>query len=80
MDLLNINHWVCSNKVVLNARKTKIMVLGYKKKELEQILEQKCFSEVSVIKPLGIHLDNRLSWTPHISYLSKKITSTACMI
>ncbi len=61
------------------------MVLGSRKKGLEQI-QLKVFSEgehleqVSVIKLLGIHLDNRLLWSPHISHLSKKITSTACMI
>lgn len=50
-----------------------MMVLGPGKKGLEQI-------QLKVIKRLGIHFDNCLSLTPHVNHLSKKITSTVCMI
>uniref|UniRef100_A0A674AJ45 Reverse transcriptase domain-containing protein n=1 Tax=Salmo trutta TaxID=8032 RepID=A0A674AJ45_SALTR len=84
-DLENIREWVCQNKLVLNTKKTKVMLVCSTRKRPKQHGIQLSMGgvqieEVAETKLLGVQLDNCLSWSSQITNLCKKIIKTACII
>lgn len=72
--------WLCSNKLKLNAAKTKGMVLGTKRncqsfinQNLSVYINNIKVDYVDEIKYLGVVLDPQLNFTKHVEYLCKKI-------
>ena len=69
--------WLCANKLSLNAGKTEFIIFRPSRKKIDlhitlKLRQTKLF-ESSKIKYLGLILDNKLNWKPHISELSKKL-------
>ena len=73
-----LNDWLISNKISINATKTKYIIFSYRvKKELnlgELTIGNTKISETDNIKFLGIFLDSRLKFNIHVNYLSSKIS------
>lgn len=74
-DLANIYSWLCANKLKLNVNKTKWMKIG-KKDQLSQqvvLIDNSVIEQVTTFKYLGVLIDDRLSFSPHIEYTVKKV-------
>ena len=72
-DMNLIQSWLSANKLTLNVKKTKYMLIGSQFK-LSQIHSD---FTVKVIKhkSLGVQIDESLNWRPHIHTISKKISA-----
>ena len=73
-DLENIREWVCQNKLVLNTKKTKVMLVcstrkGPKQHGIQLSMGGVQIEEVAETKLLGVQLDNCLSWSSQITHL-----------
>jgi hypothetical protein len=76
-ELRNISSWLCTNKLKLNASKTKAMWMNNKSvvdlSRINLIIDNNRIEVVSNIKYLGIVLDNKLDFKEHVNYIIKKI-------
>ena len=82
LNLPIFNSWLKANKLSLNIAKTEFMVIGSRQKflaencsELNIQLDNQPISRVEHAKSLGLIIDDRLSWSNHISELCRKISS-----
>ena len=77
-DLDLLYDWLCANRLSLNSGKTEFVIFRptrHKSKERVTLkLHNTKLFESSKIKYLGLILDNKLSWKPHITELSKKLS------
>ena len=79
-DINKIADWTYGNKMVLNASKTKsLLVTGKRlKKALDTALKISCNSseieQVNSQKLLGVKLDSHLNFTEHIDDICKKVS------
>lgn len=80
-DLENVNQWLIANKLSVNLTKTEYMIIASENR-LSNLLQypkfylaKKLIRRVSITKSLGLHIDEKLSWTKQIDVLSKKISS-----
>ena len=80
-DLSSITQWLLTNKLSLNVTMTEQLFIG-SDDNLRKINDKSYISidnnpieRVSESKTIGVVVDERLSWTAHIDYISKKISS-----
>ena len=80
-DMNLIQSWLIANKLTLNIKKTKYMLIGSKFK-LSQIhndftvkVHNTPLARVNKHKYLGVHIDEFLNWRPNINATSKKISA-----
>ena len=76
-DLALIYDWLCANRLSVNASKTEFIVFRPPRhcSDVRIILKlhHPTIFESFKIRYLGLILDNKLSWKPHIAELSKKL-------
>ena len=76
-DLALLYDWLCANRLSLNEGKTEFIVFRPPRRSpnlrITLKLHHTKLYESSKIKYLGIILDNKLNWKPHITELSKKL-------
>ena len=72
-DLDLLYNWLCANRISINTGKTEFIVFRPPRHNLDVRLtlklNQKKLFESSKIKYLGLILDNKLNWKPHIRAL-----------
>jgi len=75
IDLNNLYHWLCENKMKINIDKTKFMVLNRQNVEysLQLKIKDDSIEEVKEIKYLGVVIDTKLKFQGHINHVSKKL-------
>ena len=76
-ELQKLNTWLTGNKLSLNISKTHYMVFdrGKEKKDQESLyLNTILIERVKFTKFLGVIIDEKLTWTHHISYIKNKIS------
>ena len=77
-DLFNVNTWL---KLTLNSSKTEFMLIGSRQRlgtydnSPKLIIGGDVIKQVSSVKSLGVHTDEKLSWNMHIEKIAKKIAS-----
>lgn len=71
-----------TNKLSLNINKTKVMMFGNCNKMSEQkiSIDGIQIEIVSEIKFLGVIIDSKLSWKPHVRYIKTKISKSLSII
>ena len=86
-DINNIADWTSNNKMVLNAPKTKsLLVTGKRleKKAPDTNLKLSCngseIEQITSQKLLGVKLDNHLSFTEHIDDICKKVSQRIAVL
>ena len=86
-DINNIADWTSNNKMVLNASKTKsLLVTGKRleKKAPDTNLKLSCngseIEQITSHKLLGVKLDNHLSFTEHIDDICKKVSQRIAVL
>ena len=73
-ELQKLNSWLTAYKLRLNVSKTHYMVfdLDKEKKDHDSLYLNKILIErVKLKKTLGVTIDEKLTWTHHISYIKK---------
>ena len=76
-ELKKLYEWMCINKLSLNIKKTKFMVLTMKKNpEINQSvhINGQVIEQVNKFKFLGVIIDSHLKWADHVQYIRKKIS------
>ena len=76
-ELQKLNTWLTANKLSLNISKTHYMVFdrGKEKNDQDSLYLNKILIErVKFTKFLGVIIDEKLTWTHHISYIKNKIS------
>ena len=76
-DLNDVDQWVDENKLMLNAKKTQLLLLGRKGRaqELEDVsvtLNGEQLLRSRMVKCLGASIDDGLMWKEHVDSLRKK--------
>ena len=76
-DLLNVTDWLCANKLSVNVKKCKSLLVsstGHQARNLALSvhINQEYLEAVDHYKYLGIFLDRTLNYAPHVDYLVKK--------
>ena len=84
-DMAIVKTWLDENKLTLNVKKTKSMLIGNKKllneaEHLDVRLDMDRIEQVGEFKYLGVWLDSSLKFTCHISKMSSKISSAIGVI
>lgn len=74
--------WFDRNKLSLNENKTKFMVFGSRATdcEIKLHLNDKEIERVSEMKFLGVIMDDKLSWKPHIEFIRGKLAKSIGII
>ena len=80
-DLLKLETWAKLNHMALHPQKSKFMLITTRQKRQninynlqELFLSGKTLEEVDAHKLLGLTIDKNLSWSSHVSYLTKKLS------
>lgn len=75
-DLERLNKWLNINKLKLNAQKTKFMIVSNKNIDENSItisIGGYAIDRVSVMKYLGVLIDELLKMNQHVDYVTKKV-------
>ena len=76
-ELTKIDDWLTVNKLSLNIDKTKYMIFSKPGKTILNVtpcIRQIPIEQVTEFNFLGVLIDNKLTWKPHISKISSKIS------
>ena len=81
-ELVHVSHWIRSNKLSINIQKTKYIIFSntLESLPLDIILDDNPLEKVSTTKFLGIIVDNKLSWKPHIDAVCSTISRNVGII
>lgn len=75
-DLKAVSEWLKINQLILNAEKTKCMIINENMSEtsLNVIVDNVQIEVVDKVKYLGIMLDKKLTLSEHVDYMCRKIS------
>lgn len=74
-ELTVLNDWFNANKLKVNINKTKCLWVGKERpSNLNIKIDKDKIQEVETAKYLGVFIDNKLNFKPHIDYVCKKIS------
>ena len=78
-ELEKVYVWLTSNKLTLNIKKSKFLLISNKRlpNDFELKVNNINLERCSSYKYLGVHIDENLNWESHIDYITSKI-SKAC--
>ena len=86
-DLNNIGQWCAENKMKINEKKTNCMLIGTNQKlarrpcrELNLAINNHKLDTVESEKLLGVHFDRNLSFTKHVDFVCKNISSKIALL
>lgn len=74
-EMYKLKNWFNINKLSLNVKKTKLMLFGNRKKDMpiQITIQNTVIERVEQIVFLGVVIDEKMSWKPHICYLRSKV-------
>ena len=77
-ELKCLDRWLKSNKIIINADKTKYMPFSYNKNVnfTDISVGKNTINETSVTKFLGIHIDKKFNFVNHITEMSMKVAKS----
>ena len=85
--LNSLHIWCKQNGMKLNSSKTKVMLVTSNQKRqrltnenLDLIFNNESLNMISNDKILGVFVDNNLTWSEHIKFLTKKISSNTWLL
>ena len=71
----DLSKWLSENDLIVNENKCKVLYLGQKNKPVSGVrMNQMTLEVANVVKYLGIHIDDKLSFKAHILAVIDKIT------
>ena len=80
-ELKAIVEWLALNKLSLNVKKTKMMLLHYKQRNVTKVIPNLEINGIPIERVkefnfLGIHLDENMTWKTHVKKIACKIACT----
>ena len=77
-ELVNVNKWLQDNKLFLNYNKTNYLIFSRKrnKPNITFTINGHILKQQHSIKYLGITIDDKISWNPHITKLKTQLAQT----
>ena len=74
-ELSSVYSWLCSNKIKINANKTKFMIFSYRRDIVISSIKlgPNSIQQTDSIKFLGVTLDSHLRFNCHIDHISRKL-------
>ena len=81
-ELENVLNWLAANKLIINIKKTHLMLFTNRKRPqtISIKLKGETISEINETKFLGVMIDSKLNWQAHLDHISNKISKTVSMI
>ena len=80
-ELVHLNNWFRYNKLSLNIKKSHYMLFGNNQKSShEVVIDGLKLLPVTSTKFLGVIIDDKLNWKPHINFIISKINKNAAVI
>ena len=81
-ELINVDNWLRINRLSLNVKKTFCMTITNQSTADARTLymRRKIIKQTNTVKFLGVMLDDRLSFTSHVSHIVKKISRVIGML
>lgn len=81
-EMIKLKTWLDFNKLSLNLSKTKFMLFGNSRRDtLVQIsIDGVVLERVSEIKFLGVIIDDKINWKPHIKHVQTKLSRSISVI
>ena len=76
-ELCKISSWIKVNKVSLNIKKIHYIVFCRKRKSVPAVsikIDGESVSQISKTEFLGVFIDSRLNWKPHILHTANKLS------
>ena len=77
IDLKLLMHWLKANKISLNASKTELVIFRPLRKKINYEVKIKVnghrLRPSSVVKYLGVYIDEHLNWKHHINFVANKL-------
>ena len=78
-ELEKLSHWFSSNKLAFNVSKTKYMIISNRPATFQNDVQSinicgQALSEVTEASFLGILIDNKMTWKPHIQFVCNKVS------
>ena len=95
IDIINKNlqlslnlaeEWCNNNSMVIHPDKTTAMLISTRQKQqltslkLILFIRNKIIEQVTTHKILGIHIDSKLNWQPHIHHLNKRLSKNVYLL
>ena len=76
-EMRKIEHWMSCNKLSINYKKTKYMLLYRQpnQRPFTLYINDNKIDKVNCFKYLGVKIDNKLTWREHIKYIEGKLSS-----
>ena len=75
-ELKNVNRCLCSNKLSQNIEKSSSVIFHSSQKKISDdfnlVIDDVFLKKERYVKYLGIYIDSKLSWKPHIEYIFEK--------
>ena len=83
-ELAKISDWLSANRLSLNVAKSKLLYFTNKNrnslKNIEIRINGESLKEVDSAKYLGVHIDNKLSWSVHTNNLKLRLSKGISML
>ena len=84
-ELLKVTEWIKSNRLLLYADTTNLMVFSpniikYDINYVNVFIDGVKVKEVAPTKCLGVIIDEHLSWRPHINHVTNKLNKTIAIL
>ncbi|KAK0133338.1 RNA-directed DNA polymerase from mobile element jockey [Merluccius polli] len=81
-EMIKLKLWFDTNKLSLNLTKTKLMLFGKNTTDTQVniTIDGVNIEKVSEIKFLGVIIDEKVNWKPHVKYLQAKLSKTISVI
>ena len=75
--LITLQRWCSENLMTINIKKTSYQIFSLAKKPINITLKYNNIElqRTNKEKYLGVILDNKLSWSKHVEYVTKKVTN-----
>ena len=77
-ELRKVRKWLEANRLALNISKTNYVIFHSNSKKINDFIRiklgRKAITRMNYVKYLGVLIDSTLSWKPHVTELSKKLS------
>ena len=82
LELIKINNWMKTNKLTINFSKTNYVIFSNKTNNYDYNIEIEgnVLDRVSNIKYLGVFINEKLKWGPHIEHLVTKVSKSSFLL
>jgi len=82
-EINNVDYWLKRNKLTLNYKNSNNMIIGNKLPKatsFKLIVNHDVIPQTNNIKYLGVILDDKLSWQPHVDHTIKMLSRACGMV